>query len=99
MKLHLPLAGAPGFDIDDAETWPEVRVCESRDHEARFATVRAHLVQGPTEYCADCAAWAKKIYEALGAHLAVEPIDLPAFITAEKRAIALDGVKQESTLR
>lgn len=75
MLIRLPFARS-GVVASDPETWPEVHVCESEDHEPREATHRAHLVTGPIEYCWTCMARVRRIYDALGASVFAE--ELPA---------------------
>ena len=54
----------------------EVRACESKNHHApRLATATAHMVQGPTDYCAECAGRAARVYQVLGTHLHVEALE------------------------
>jgi hypothetical protein len=81
MKLRLPL-NAPGVNVHDAETWPEVHVCESdpKCHEPRFATRRVHWVTGPIEYCDPCAAQMLRVAEVLGTHVHVEELPLGAMV-------------------
>lgn len=75
MKLRLPL-DVPGTTLDDPDTWTEVHVCESQDHELRHAMRRLHLAQGPVEYCESCAAKMLAVYATLGTHCHVEDLRL-----------------------
>lgn len=77
-SIRLPL-DVPGVTLVDPGTWTDIIVCDSQDHELRFATHRAHMVQGATDYCGLCAAKARQIYETLGVHLHVEELPLGAF--------------------
>ena len=88
MVTKLPIG--LGCDRDDAETWPTVYICDSRDHEPAFATKLLHWVTGPVHYCDRCATAMLRVAEALGTHVAIEA--LPAPPTVEPvRGIALSG--------
>jgi hypothetical protein len=73
----------------------DVQACTSKEHDdglgQRPAEVIAHLVQGPTPYCPDCAAGMRAIYKAMGTHLHLERIDLPI-------ARRVDGSVRQYTL-
>ena len=84
MKLRLPL-NAPGVDRDDADTWPEVHVCDAKDHEPRFATRLLHWVTGPVECCDPCAAQMLAVAKALGTHVHVEALPLGAMVDRLQR--------------
>jgi len=74
-KMRLPLDG-PGTRLEDPDTWTNVHVCESLNHEPRHAMRRLFLVQGPVEYCEPCAAKMLAIYASLGVHCHVEDLRL-----------------------
>ena len=84
MKLRLPL-NVHGVDLDDAETWPEVHVCDAKSHEPRFATRLLHWVTGPIEYCDPSAAQMLAMAEALGTYVHVENLPLGAVVDRLRR--------------
>lgn len=91
MTIRLPL-NLPGVDKDDADTWPEFRICDSQDHPAPMvAAVLMHWVTGPVEYCHGCAHRMRQVAAVMGTHVAEEPIDQPHLRPVLRRAVALDG--------
>lgn len=87
--IKLPL-DVPGVALDDPDTWTDVHVCESRDHEPRHATRLLHWVTGPIEYCEPCAAQMLAVAKTLGVYVHTE--DLPLRTVAMK----LSGIKEST---
>ena len=75
MKCRVPLA-VDGVVPQDIDTWPEIDLCDARDHEARLATRRAYPVQGPIDYCDACCARLQQVYTILCVYLHVEELSL-----------------------
>ena len=78
-RLRLPL-DVPGTRLDDPDTWTDCDVCDSQDHESRFATHRVHWPTGPTDKCAPCAEKLQQIAEAMGIHVDVEDLPLGSVV-------------------
>lgn len=68
----------------------EVRACDAKDHERRLATVLMHWPSGPVEYCPPCAAWMRKVSEAMGVYVHEEEI-APPRLREDARGIDLKG--------
>lgn len=60
-----------------------VRLCEATDHGPVIAVATAYVVQGPIDYCDRCLRRMQVIYDVLGCHLHVDPLDQRGLISPE----------------
>lgn len=69
----------------------EYRCCDSVKHADRSAEALVHWpIDGPIEYCAECAAIMTNVAQVLGLYVHVEPIPLPEWMAPRQPSRAID---------